>query len=58
MTDLAERFDTIEHKQLIRCASRNTAKRRCPWAAVIAKVDGGFLCFEYVTDYDIWRRQS
>jgi hypothetical protein len=45
------RIETVD------CKSRATAKRLCPWAAVIAKVVGGFKCFESVTDYAIWRRQ-
>lgn len=41
----------------IECGSRSTASRRCPWAAVIAKVEGGFIAFESVTDYVAWKRQ-
>jgi hypothetical protein len=33
------------------------AKRIAPWAAIIAKASGGFIAFESVTDYYIWRKQ-
>lgn len=44
--------------QLIECTSRSTARRLAPWAAVIAKVEGGFMAFESVTDYATWKRQK
>ena len=44
--------------QHIDCASRSTAKRRAPWAAVIARVEGGYRAFEYVSDYAAWRSQK
>lgn len=43
--------------EMIVCKSRNTAKRQCPWAAVIAKVEDGYLCFESRADYVVWRGQ-
>lgn len=44
-------------KEKIECKSRSTAQRRCPWAAVIAKVEGGYMAFESVTDYQTWKNQ-
>lgn len=44
-------------KQFIVCYSRSTAHRLCPWAARVVKVEGGFLCFESVSDYAIWLNQ-
>ena len=44
-------------KQLIECRSRSTAQRRCPWAAVITRVEGGYICFESRADYVTWRNQ-
>lgn len=32
-----------------------TAKKRAPWAKRVAVVDGGFLAFESVVDYNKWR---
>ena len=40
------------------CKSRSTAKRRCPWAAAIAKVEGGYIAFESRADYRVWRAQK
>ena len=43
--------------QFIECKARGTAARRCPWAAVIAKCDGGFMAFESAADYRTWKGQ-
>jgi hypothetical protein len=37
--------------------NRYQARKFAPWAAAIAKVDGGFTCFESVSDYKTWRNQ-
>lgn len=42
----------------VECKCRKTAKKRCPWAAVIAKVDGGYHAFESWQDYQTWRKQK
>ena len=39
------------------CRDRRTAHRRCPWAAKVVKVEGGFRCFESIEDYRIWKAQ-
>lgn len=44
--------------EFVECRSRSTAKRRCSWAAVIARVDGGYRAFESVEDYRTWRNQN
>lgn len=44
-------------RQIIDCRSYATARRRCPWASVIAKVIGGYIAFESVEDYYTWRGQ-
>ena len=41
----------------IACKSRQTARRRYPRAAVIARVDGGYMCFALRSDWLKWRRQ-
>ena len=28
-----------------------------PWAAKIAKVEGGYMAFASIADYDMWRKQ-
>lgn len=43
--------------EFIECKARSTAARRCPWACRIARVDGGYRCFESEADYRTWRHQ-
>lgn len=45
-------------KQFVECSSRSQAAKACPWAAVIIKVDGGYMCFESVNDADTWSAQK
>ena len=45
-------------RQLVFVLSRTTAKRYCPWAAVIAKVEAGFLAFSSREDYLQWKKQK
>lgn len=49
--------ETTMRKTFVECKSYQTARRRCPWAAIIAKADGGYWAFESVEDYAIWRNQ-
>ncbi len=42
----------------VACKSRNTAKKRCPWASITMKVDGGFVCFESMEDYRTFKSQK
>jgi hypothetical protein len=44
--------------KLIEVTTRNAAKNAAPWAAKIAKVCGGYMAFESVTDYAIWKNQK
>ena len=39
------------------CRTRAACKKYCPWAAVIAKVEGGFLAFECADAYKRWKAQ-
>ena len=48
----------IMRTEFIACASRSTAVRACPWAAKIAKVEGGYYAFESLADYATWRAQK
>jgi len=45
-------------KEFVECASYGTAKRHCPWAAIIARVEGGFMAFESIQDYKTWKGQK
>jgi hypothetical protein len=33
------------------------ARKVCPWATRVAKVDAGYMCFESETDYLLWKHQ-
>jgi hypothetical protein len=44
--------------QFVECKSRSTAASRCPWAAKIVKVEGGFHAFESAQDYKTWKNQK
>jgi hypothetical protein len=50
--------DTTMRKEFVMCQTRSMAARKCPWAVVIAAVDGGFMCFESRDDYQMWKRQT
>lgn len=45
-------------KEFVSCACRKTAWRRAPWAAVVTKVEGGFMAFESVADFKTWIDQA
>lgn len=38
--------------------TRRQATQQCPWAVKIVKAEGGYMCFESVTDYETWRKQK
>ena len=39
-------------------ANVKAVKAEATWAAKIVKVDGGWLAFESVADYNTWRQQK
>ena len=43
--------------EFVQVATRKAAAKECPWAEVIAKVEGGYRCFESRADYVSWRNQ-
>lgn len=43
-------------REFIAC-HRSCARERCPWAAKIVKVEGGYLAFESLADWKTWRKQ-
>lgn len=45
-------------KTFIECKSRGTAQRKAPWAAIISKVEGGYMAFESLGDWQVWRGQK
>lgn len=42
-------------KKFVECKTRALAKKACPWAVKIAKVEDGYMCFETTIGYDIWK---
>ena len=44
--------------QFVETESRYKAKKQCPWASRTAKVCDGFMCFESITDFEIWKNQK
>lgn len=44
--------------EFVESATKEDALERCPWAAVIIEVDGGWMAFESTADYEVWLRQS
>lgn len=45
-------------QSFVECKWRYQAAKECPWASVIMKVCGGYICFESYTDYNIAKNQK
>jgi len=45
-------------KEMITASSAKQARKLAPWAAKIVKVEGGYMAFESVSDYQTWRKQK
>ena len=45
-------------QKFVECTWRYQAEKECSWACKIAKVCGGYMCFESESDYKIWRKQK
>ncbi len=45
-------------KEFIETTKRHEAVKSCPWAVKIVKVEGGYLAFESIADFETWRRQK
>lgn len=48
----------VMRKSFVECKTRYQALKLCPWAASVAKVSGGFFCFESRYDYKVWKNQK
>lgn len=44
--------------EFIQVSTRYEAKKAAPWAAVICKVDGGYMAFESKAEYKTWKGQK
>jgi len=45
-------------KEFINCSCRKTAWLRAPWACKVVLVCGGFIAFESMSDYLIYKAQK
>lgn len=43
--------------EFVKTESRYKARKTCLWANVVTKVFEGFMCFESINDYKIWKNQ-
>ena len=44
--------------KFVECKSKTIAVNECPWASVVIRVTGGWLCFESYSDYMVWKNQK
>lgn len=47
----------MDMKFLEGCKTARQARRRAPWAAVARKVEGGYMAYRYVSDFNTWNNQ-
>lgn len=45
-------------QKFIQASKKSEAKKECPWACLVIKVDGGYMCFESPVDYELWKNQK
>lgn len=45
-------------QKYVECKYRYQAIKLCPWASRATKVCGGYMCFESITDYEIFKNQK
>ena len=45
-------------KESVEAKSKKGALTLCPWACKVVKVEGGYMCFESIVDYKIWKNQK
>ncbi len=38
--------------------TREKALKDYPWASKVVKVEGGYMCFESIDDYETWKKQK
>lgn len=43
--------------EFVQVETREEAENRCPWAAEIIEVEGGFQAFESYADAETWKNQ-
>jgi hypothetical protein len=45
-------------QKFIQTDDKTLAFRACPWACIVKRVDGGYMCFETLTGYRTWKNQK
>ena len=45
-------------KVFLEAKNRKQAEKQAPWAAAIVKVSGGYMAFESMKDYHVWKNQK
>ena len=40
------------------CKTAKEAKQKASWAAKVVKVEGGYMVFEFMSDYTTWKNQK
>ncbi len=40
------------------CKTAKEAKQKASWAAKVVKVEGGYIVFEFMSDYATWQNQK
>ena len=54
---LSKRQETMK-EFLEGCKTVKEAKEKATWAAKVVKVEGGYMAFEFMTDYTTWINQK
>jgi hypothetical protein len=45
-------------KRLIEAKTRKQTQSIATWASIIKKVTGGYMAFQYISDYDTWKNNK
>jgi len=40
------------------CKTAKEAREKASWASKVVKVEGGYIAFEFMTDYTTWKNQK
>ncbi len=40
------------------CKTAKEAKEKATWASKVVKVEGGYMAFEFMSDYTTWKNQK
>jgi hypothetical protein len=55
---LGDTWENTMRKQFVECSSRKQAEKACPWAEKVVKVEGGYWCFESISECESWKKQK